>query len=242
MPNAQDLNIIELPKKFLLLGGPGSGKSYFASSFPTPAFLFDFDKGVTTYEGMDFDYEQYTKNAAGWDKFDKDLQALIANPTRYKTVVIDTLSSLSTVAMEKALAMDKNRNPLTGGPVWNIHFGIVKNLIEGRLRQLMDLPCNIVVIGHIQTSQDEMTGGMIVKPLLVGSLATSIPGEFDEVYYATTKRNGSTNQYLLQTVRMGYYEGRSRISGRTKRLPDFVENDYNTIEQLIREAQNKKQS
>ena len=49
MPSCKDLTADTTFLKCMVIGKAGTGKSVFASSFPTPAFLFDFDKGALTY-------------------------------------------------------------------------------------------------------------------------------------------------------------------------------------------------
>lgn len=235
MPNAKNVSIDEdgFLAKIMVIGGYGTGKSVFASTFPTPGFVYDFDQGIQTYRGKDFDYEQYSRDWKGWLKFEKDRIAItkLVTEGKYKTVVVDSTSSMTDIAMERALQLDPKRSA-TEGPIWNVHYMLVRNLMEGRLRQLVDLPCNVVVISHINIIQDQETGAVIdVAPLLTGQLAEKIPGLFDEVYFATTKRKqeegGVTKtKWLMQTIPIGFHKARSRLSGMEHYLPDFMENNY----------------
>ena len=145
MPNAQDVNVNSEWLKAMSVGESGTGKSIFASSFPTPGFIFDFGKEILSYRGLNFDYEQYDISATGWSKFERDFVAVkkAVDEKKYQTVILDNLSAMTDLCMEKALQLDSKRSP-TGGPIWNVHFGMVKNLMEGRLRQMLNLNCNLV--------------------------------------------------------------------------------------------------
>lgn len=240
MPSAKDVTVNTEWLKVMSVGDSGEGKSIFASSFPTPGFIFDFGNEIISYKSLDFDYEQYDLSPKGWGKYEMEfaiLQKCLANnlrfpdekgtqaKERYQTVIVDNLSAMTDVCMERALQLDPKRSP-TGGPLWNVHYGMVKNLMEGRLRQLINLDCNVVLIAHLDVIKDE-TGAVVgVEPSLTGNLPGSVPSYFHEVYYHTHKREGGDVKWYIQTVPIGRNHGRSRLSGKERLLPDLIENDY----------------
>ena len=234
MPSCKDITADTSLLKCMVIGKAGTGKSVFASSFPTPAFLFDFDKGALTYRGKDVDYEQFPLTAKGWVEFEKVLvqveKDVIAG--KYKTVIFDSASTLTDLAMERALMLDPKRSA-TGGPMWNVHYQMVRNLVEGKLQRFVNLPCNLVLTAHVELVTDADSGAVIdAHPLLTGQLSIKVPGLFDEVYYATSKTKGTETNFFLQTVPKGVFGARSRISGKERLLPDFVPNDFNEILKL----------
>ena len=231
MPNAKDVSVDTEWLKVMSVGGSGSGKSIFASSFPTPGFVFDFGGEILSYKGLDFDYEQYDVSPQGWAKFERDFiqtRKAIADEEKYSTVVIDNLSAMTDVCMEKAMQLDPKRSA-TNGPLWNVHYQMVKNLMEGRLRQILNLDCNLVLIAHMDTIKDEDGAVIGVEPSLTGKLSADVPSYFDECYYHTTRRSGGETLWVVQTVPVGRNHGRSRASGKERLLPDVVPNDYDEI-------------
>lgn len=244
MPSAKDVGIDTEWIKVMLVGESGTGKSTLASSFPTPGFIFDFGGEVVSYRGLDFDYEQYPISSAGWAKYEKDLKTLqkcLTDGTRfpdeegkqekgqYQTVIIDNVSAMTDLAMERALQMNMKRSAV-GGPLWNEHYGLVKNLMEGNLRRILNLNCNLVLIAHLHVITDQETGAVVgVEPRMTGTLSVEVPAYFSEVYYCTTKREGGDTKWFVQTVPIGRNHGRSRLSGKQRLLPDLIENDYNEI-------------
>jgi hypothetical protein len=213
-----------------------TGKSVFAGTFPTPGYLFDFSNGIVGYRGLDFDYDQFSMSPIGWVEFEKALMRVKADVKegKYKTVIVDDLSAMTDLAMERSLQLDPKRNP-AGGPLWQVHYGMVKNLMEGRLRQILDLNANIVFIAHLNVIKDEETGNIIgVEPLLTGQLSTKIPGYFDEVYYCSTIKKDGDVRWVVQTVPVGWNKARSRISGKQRLLPDIMNNDYNEVMAYIK--------
>jgi len=230
LPNAKDVSVNTEWLKVMGVGESGTGKSSFAASFPTPGFVFDFGKEILSYRGRDFDYEQYEVSAKGWGKFEQDYTTVKKDVVagKYQSVIVDNVSAMTDVCMERAMQLDIKRSP-TGGPLWNVHYQMVKNLMEGRLRQLLNLDCNLVLIAHLDTIKDEEGAVIGVEPSLTGKLSADVPSYFDEVYYHTVRREGGDNKWLVQTVPIGRNHGRSRSSGVERLLPDLVENNYNEI-------------
>ncbi|MCC7570651.1 ATP-binding protein [Candidatus Micrarchaeota archaeon] len=228
MPSAKDVTIDTEFLKVMSVGESGTGKSIFASTFPTPGFIFDFGKEILSYRGLDFDYEQYELSSLGWGRYEQDFNK-IKQATKeglYKTVVVDNLSAMEDVCMEKALQIDPKRSQ-TNGPIWNVHYQMVKNLMEGKLRQLINLPCNLVLIAHLDFEKNENGQVIGVGPSLTGKLSIDVPSYFDEVYYHTYRKEaGGETKWYVQTVPLGHNHGRSRLSGKGRILPDLIENDY----------------
>lgn len=240
MPNAKDVTVNTEWLKVMSVGESGSGKSVFASTFPTPGFIFDFGKEILSYRGRDFDYEQYDVSAQGWGKFEKDFaeikEAIVEG--KYQSVIVDNLSAMTDLCMEKAMQLDPKRSP-TGGPLWNVHYQMVKNLMEGRLRQMLNLECNLIFIAHLDTIRDEEGSVIGVEPSLTGKLSADVPAYFDEVYYHSVRKEGGDTKWMVQTVPIGRNHGRSRSSGRERLLPDMVENDYSEIIAYLTGAKKK---
>jgi hypothetical protein len=228
--SAKDVTVNTEWLKVMCVGESGTGKSIFASTFPTPGFLFDFGKEVISYRGKDFDYEQYDLTAKGWANFEKTYTEVKkkVDEKKYCTVVIDNLSAMTDTCMEKAMQLDPKRSA-TGGPLWQVHYAMVKNLMEGRLRQMLNLNCNLVFIAHLDTIKDEEGAVIGVEPAMTGKLSADVPAYFDEVYYCTVRREGGDTKWFVQTVPIGRNHGRSRLSGMERLLPDLVENNYNEI-------------
>jgi hypothetical protein len=112
--------------------------------------------------------------------------------------------------------------------------------MEGMLRQIIGLQCNVIIISHIDIVKDEKTGNILdIAPLLTGQLREKIPGAFQEVYYCTTKRVGQKTEWLIQTVPIGYTKARSRLSGKAHLLPDFLPNSYDAVMKTLAKRRKK---
>lgn len=242
--SAKDLNAFESTLKVYVLGSYGTGKSVFAASFPTPGYVFDFDQGIKTYRGLDWEYDVYPLTAQGWVLFDKNIKEVTkaVEEGKYKTVVLDSTTSMTDCAMSRAMQIDPKRSE-SGGPVWNSHYQIVKNLVEPKLKQLLSLNCNVVLTGHWNITLDPKTGDIIsIDPLLTGQLSQKVPGYFDEVYAAGVGKKDGKDIFFIRTTTWGHYRSRSRLSGKLGLLPTRIPNNYQDLMTAVKEAEEKEKN
>jgi hypothetical protein len=217
--------------KAFVLGKFGTGKSVFASTFPTPGYVFDFDNRISSYRGFDWEYDSFPMTAAGWVFFEKTIKEVekAVKEGKYKTVVVDSTTAMNDTAMERALQIDPKRSE-EGGPLWNVHYMIVKNILGPKIRRILSWDCNVVFCGHWNIKTDPKTGNIIsIDPILTGDLSDKIPGYFDEVYAADSGKKDGEDVFFVRTTSWGHYRARSTISGKLKLLPDKIPNDYSTV-------------
>lgn len=245
MPNAKDNALILDDISILVVGESGTGKSVFASTFPTPMFVFDFDKQIAAYGNKDIDYEQYEKSNAGWMKYEKDhadfLNGTICNKRQFKAVVIDSTSTLIDLAMERALALSPKRGAV-GEPLWEVHYKMVSFLVDGKIKQLLNWKGYKVIICHVRADKDEVTGAINYMPYLPGALGIKLPVNFGEVYYSKIRNNPKLpfgREYVLQTLGNMMYKARSNMSGVQHYLPEEVPNDFSKILEIMKTKQSK---
>jgi len=237
MKNAKEVKVLNEDIKILVVGDFGSGKSSFFSTFPTPGYIFDLDQHIEGYQGKDFNYSQYPFSPQGWVAFEKDFREVekAVKAGEYKTVILDSTTALIDLAMERALQLDPKRD--NNGPVWNVHYQIVKNLIAPKLRRILTFPCNVLISAHLKVTTNSTTGAVLkIDPLLTGDLSEKIPGYFKEVYYAKAKTIQGKTTFTLQTVTKGFFKARSLISGIERKLPDFIPNTYKDFLSAIKKG------
>jgi len=229
--------------KFFIAGDYGTGKSEFAATAPTPGFVFDFDNKIATYGRYPgWDYANFDNTPKGWMEYDKTFREVkdAVDKGEYKTIVNDSCTSMLGLAMERALQLDPKRSE-TNGPLWNVHFQMVKNLLEGKFRQMYTMNCNVIVIAHLEFKLDNKTGDILdIAPLLTGRLAIEVPGMFEEVYCSFTRpKEGGKTEYYLRTTPKGMYKARSTLSGRMSLMPAEIPNSYTAVISAYRNAVQK---
>ncbi len=229
--SAMDIDITEELVKVFVVGDFGMGKSVFGSTFPTPGFVFDFDDCKKIYRGLDFDYVNFPLSPEGWVEFEKIYREVKKDVAEgvYKTICFESCSSFSDLAMERALQLDPKRSS-TGGPLWNVHYQMVRNLAEPKLRDITNWPCNVMMAAHHSVLLDADTGAVMnIEPMLTGQLSVKVPGYFSEVYCAFSGMKEGSPYYYLRTVNLGLYKARSHISGKRRLLPDNIPNSYQAL-------------
>lgn len=237
--STDDYDIETTNSTFMFVGDVGTGKSELASTFPTKGYVFNFDRKIKAYADKGgWDYSEYEISPKGWIEFEKDFMEVLKRVRNgdYQTTVIDSTTSFTDLAMERALALDPKRSA-TQGPLWNVHYQMVRNLIEGKIRQFVSLPGKKVLISHLNIVTDNETGAVIsIDPLLTGQLAVRVPGYFEELYCCFTRTREGKPEWYVRTTPRGLYKARSEMRGVKGLLPDELPNNYQAIMEAYRKA------
>jgi len=236
MPIKQFAEIQDSPyRRFLIQGPPGTGKSVFAATCPSPLFVFDFDNMISIYAQItsDLTYAQFEMSPKGWNDFTLTLDTVLkqqksSTPPPYKTIIFDSATKLADLALEFALQLDPSRDE-TEGPVWNIHYKMVKNLVSGKIRQATQFGANANFVLICHTKESKNTDGAIISidPLL---------------FSGVTKDKENNTQYYLQTTTVGLRKARSHLRGVYNLLPDRVPNTYPQLMQYYTKAKEAKEA
>ena len=235
--------------KCLVLGDYGRGKSWFASTFPDPICVLDFDDGKLSYmreasKGRRiFIYNEMldtqTPIQTRWSKLIAFLDEVItSNKEGFKTVVLDSTTTCTEWCMEQATTI-KPLPPNTP-PIWNVHYPLVKTYMHQILTRLKKFRGNVVCISHVEYDKDDTTGEIQATPSVSGKLKAIIPSYFDEVYFADVRpvAQGKTvrNQYQLLLAPQGFKKARSRLRSLYPAIPDIIPNNFG---ELLKHMQTK---
>jgi len=206
------------PVRVLLAGGPKTGKTRFAASFPNPVFI-DTDRGMksiakprppafvisrreptsgpdelTSYRDVrDIISNLIYKDGPYWDA----LQSIGYEP---KTLVLDSLSSLSDICeveiiADPAVLGSKTEAKTHGEALQLADYNIIQRRIFGILDLARQLPINFVVTTGVTFTQDDK-GILREQPNLTGNkLGPSVPHFFDDVFYMYQEREGNEILY-----------------------------------------------
>lgn len=239
MPSIKDYAVNSALIRVLVYGRSGSGKTFGAGTFPRPVFM-DFDKGIATlrnplfvgkYGVRDIIYEQFTERniakggvVSAHNAFDDAyvFYQTMMKPDKvdtFDTWVIDTATSLSEVALNKALIfMGGQKLSQThsiamaqGVVVPKIQdMGAERSLIEQFVTMVLGSKKNVVLLCHEkEIYEDEKVVGRV--PLLTGKGVEAICAQFDEVYNLQPQRKGPDILRNLVTEQVGRNMAKSRI-------------------------------
>ncbi|MGH8653610.1 MAG: AAA family ATPase [Gammaproteobacteria bacterium] len=190
-------------------GPPGSGKSYFASTFPRP-FLIDTDQNALTVKSRvaSGEVENFPiLQTTDW----KTVLEILSDPvhrlpslfhgTRWEgyqpqTLIVDTLSTLEGYIFDEILDQAAKSAKVSQN-TWNE----LKRKILAITRAAWNLPLNTVLLAHDQGGRQQ-TADMQKKdpgPLLTGSLIKQVPAQCDIYLYFEARTGVGTVEYVAHT-------------------------------------------
>ena len=167
----------------LLYGGPGTGKTTIAGTFPTPLYL-NIEAGVNTLIDAGVDYV----DIESWEDVKEVYNQLHSKKLKHESVIIDSVTELM---KKRGLEIQGTRESLRIQD-----WGTLIREIEEMMRRFRDLKQHAVFI----FAEDEIkTEDKVLKrPSISGkSLSTTAAGFVDMVGY-TKVRKDKTIQYLTQ--------------------------------------------
>lgn len=218
--------------KILAFGNSGSGKTVFGAGFPGPILYLDFDGKVDSaaafYKGeterlQQIDVRQLQQQLMMDPKanpiaelgviIQKELIPTMKTGLAFKTLVLDSITTFSSLTLNHIVMTNPGikRNETKQGPQPGLQdYGILKREFAKLIPGLLSLPCNVVMLGHISTEKDDLTGELVRGPLMDGSFAKELPIYFKEVYRTYVDDKG---KHLAQTKSDARYACRSQIKG-----------------------------
>lgn len=146
------------PPRIILSGTPKIGKSTWASEFTRPVFIpIDKEEGID-----DVDADAFPVAKSFGDVL-AAVKALIEEDHDYKTLAIDSISTLSPLVMKHAMEVEKvaEEKKLGGGygREFNTAIALWSELLEG-IDQLRDRGMTTILIGHVaKTSFEDPING-----------------------------------------------------------------------------------
>lgn len=203
---------------FLIYGEAGVGKTPLLATYPGRVLMFSFDPGGTQSVRQHIGTKIFPilleneniKKPDVMDRFTKKLDDLGKNgvydelAAENGVLSIDSLTSLERAGLRKIL-MGHNRQLDTPSQP---DYGKAMTLIENILWQVLNLPCNVILLAHQRDGKDDF-GRMFVGPLLTGKSSKRVPNIISEIYYMGVKADGTR---FLKTSTEGVTICRSRLN------------------------------
>lgn len=199
----------------LLIGPPFAGKTNVAMLFPDPWFADGDDKlrnAVQRNPGKKFYFNCPMRTEAGvpvplerqWEEFTTKLKEACASPL-VKTIVLDSVSSLSTMLIAHILKHGEVKKHLAGEPTMEKqHWLPFRDLWKKVIMLCRASGKMLVVIAHDDLVVDEVTGASMIRPLIAGELKHNLGGLFTDLWHAETRlvpdgKGGMKSEYFVRT-------------------------------------------
>jgi hypothetical protein len=207
----------------LVIGDYGTGKTQLAATCPTPVFIDSFDPGGTKTRALqpaikkgdiiveDKWEKDSWKDPWAFREWEKEMESRMREDffNAFSWYILDSCTKWAFSLMYEIL---KKGGRAGKGP--QIQDYLVQQLTAADwLGQLMDLPCNVMVTGHIAVDKDEVTGKMETGLLMWGKLAQQVPLVFDEKYVCKVEQKPTGPEHQLLTKNDGIYKAETRMGG-----------------------------
>jgi hypothetical protein len=198
----------------LVLGEMGTGKTHLLQTCRRPIHVDSFDPGGTKHltkgisEGwiiVDTRYEQEDPLkptvAQLWQK-EMERRFNMNYFDHIGTYALDSMTLWS-----EALMNDVLRKAGIAGqtPRFTHDYMPTKTLIRNFIMQMLKLPCDFVLTGHIRPDKDEVAGSIRMRLVTIGDLDAKLPALFDEVWITTAKDGSKGPDYSILTSPRGLY-------------------------------------
>ena len=240
----------------LIYGDPGAGKTYLAGTaqdVPEMAdvHVFNIDGGILTLASRG---DIHATDIHSVDDLEKELFKIANGDEKYKTtktVVIDNITELQTLALESLTMKEfanrqKKKKDYTIDEVYLEDYGVAGKKLSRILRGFRDLPIHVIYIAH---KRDKMRQGTNTleesKPNLTDKLSTAIMGYMDFVWYLYTADEAAgdeehgyyneTHRYLL-TQPMNNFAAKTRGTEFAQRIGAVIR-DPNMVD-IMQEYKN----
>ncbi len=220
MANAKDAKERAAPK-FLLLGDTGSGKTSQFLTFPGKKFAYLFDpNAILSLQGHDLEYEEFlpdrlnlsvkslTKGVGDktttfvndlYVDWEKDFNARLKGGffDNIDAILFDSATTLLDIIMDRTLSI----NGRAGSWPQQDDYGPQMNTFNAICRQLTAMGKTVVMTGHVEMKQDELTKRIYRYPMLTGKLRVKVPLLFSDIYLCEATNDGKgVTKHTIQTV------------------------------------------
>jgi len=137
--------------KILVYGDSGSGKTYFAGTFPDPLFL-DLEDGMRSLLQLNRNIKRYPKNPTQTIQTLDEVKTFYSLVKRikpeeapFKTIVIDSLNELQILVLENSVKTNPGQRIYDDQPTMQ-DYGKLARDMQTLVRLFIKLPYNIVFV------------------------------------------------------------------------------------------------
>jgi AAA domain len=177
--------------KILVYGDSGSGKTYFAGTFPDPLFL-DLEDGMRSLLQLKRNIKRYPKNASQTITTLDEVKLFYQlvkkiNPATapFKTIVVDSLNELQILVLDNSIKSTQTTRIYDDQPTQG-DYGKLARDMQTLVRLFIKLPYNIVFIAGAK--EREFAEDKILPAFLGKKTGPDVRRIIEQVGYCYTKQ------------------------------------------------------
>ena len=200
LPKPEKLQPKSQPHNFFIWGKTMSGKSYFASFFPSPLIL---NTDGNSEQGSAPSIQiRNIRNTDGTLKqsvivqLDEIITALQTNNPGYQTVVVDVIDDIC-VMIEQAICLDAGVQALSAIP-YGKGYAMFNTALQQFVMDLKALPLNVIYISRELSITDENTGVTTYEQSLKTKYYNIVNGNCDVVIRTKKVGDGQNASYFRE--------------------------------------------
>lgn len=244
--------------KLNLYGRSGTGKTTLWATFPKPILALVCSGGNKPGELLSINTPAYRKSIRQviLEKSD-DVGELVNyqnNGAEFQTLVLDHATGLQDLVLKEVLGLEEIPAQLSWGLATQQQYGQVALQMKERLRSLLNLDCNIVIVAQEREFNTD-TQSDLLMPFVASALTPSIVGwlnpacdylcqtfirskiEEKEVKVGNkmvkTQQRGSGVEYCLRTAPHDVYTTKFRLPKGTPLPDEIVDPTFEKLYKLI---------
>lgn len=207
-------------KRVLVYGETGSGKTKLGSTFPN-VFCLDYDKGGVTLKDAHIPNIKFKRGNKTYKETMDVLKKIKDKEKPFDEYQIDSILLDGITALADYLLVDIMKYPRIPGKVsrqlvnskaeWD-DYSLLAEELKSILKYIQDMPVNLIATCGVKLEKDEVTGGYIGQPSIVGGFRSVVGHEFDEMYFMeSVQRGGEKIEYITHFQKSGYFASKSRF-------------------------------
>lgn len=188
----------------LIYGSSGVGKTRLAGSADDvpemrKVLFIDVEGGTLTLQNSPYNGVDIVR-VKSWADMQRVYDDLYRGTHGYTTVIIDSLTEIQKLSMDKIMRNLIEDNETRDADVpgireWNINIEQTRKFV----RLFRDLPMHTIITALDKSEQNKRTGQIKRKPSLSGKVADEVAAFLDIVVYLYVKEVGDENKRLLLT-------------------------------------------
>lgn len=222
MPSAKDLNVFDVPRKILLYGDAGSGKTTQLLTLEGKKFVYMFDpSGIHSIAGHDIDYEEFYPEVVAMNMprrmkgkvdpkkentsipemfayFRKHANSFVSEKMyeNYNIISLDSLTSLSRGILDRSLGLN---NALDVIPELSDYM-ILGTTVSRVVRSFTNLPKTIIFTAHSALVQDELTKRILYEVTVGSGPRRDLPPILSDILVTHSDSSGQSQRFFIQTT------------------------------------------